>query len=233
MFLSKKSLSRRAVLRGAGSCIALPLLDAMLPAQTKTPTAPVRLLCLEMVHGAAGSTPYGAANHLWSPAATGPNVEYSYALKPLEPLRDFVTIVSNTDARQGEAITPAEGGADHFRSSALFLTAAHAQQGPQVHNGVSIDQLYAQHIGNATRIPSLRLCIENIGLSGSCGFNYNCAYLDTISWASPTEPLSMEVNPRRVFEQLFGHSERGSVLDSTALASLRLQLGNEIGRAHV
>ena len=112
MFLSKKSLSRRAVLRGAGSCIALPLLDAMLPAQTKTPTAPVRLLCLEMVHGAAGSTPYGTANHLWSPAATGPNVGYSYTLKSLEPLRDFVTIVSNTDVRAAEAWEAREVGGD-------------------------------------------------------------------------------------------------------------------------
>jgi Protein of unknown function (DUF1552) len=224
MFLSKKQLSRRTVLRGMGVSLGLPFLDAMAPA-----SPPTRLACIEMVHGAAGSTDEGASKHYWSPKNEGTGFQFSYSLEPLAALREYITIVSGTDARQADAFVPSEGGADHFRSSAVFLTAAHARQttGPDICNGVSIDQLYAQR--QDTRLPSIQLCIENIGLSGSCGFDYSCIYSETISWASPTEPLPMEVNPRIAFEKLFGATARGSVLDG--VAEDRARLKNDLGAA--
>src|SRR5580658_5994161 len=153
MFLPKKHISRRAVLRGMGATVALPFLDAMAPAQTplrKTAAVPrSRLACIEMVHGSAGSTPEGLSKNYWSPKQAGANFDFSYSLEPLAPFRDYVTIVSGTDARTAEARVPTEGGADHFRSSAVFLTAAHAKQtaGPDISNGTSIDQMYAQGFG--------------------------------------------------------------------------------------
>jgi len=229
MFLTKAALSRRKLLYGAGGAIALPFLEAMLPAQTPlrklATSGPTRLVCIEMVHGSAGSTNDGTAKHYWSPAQAGRDFDFSYSLEPLKPLRDYVTIISNTDARTAEAHTASEGGADHFRSSAVFLTAARAKQteGPDVANGISIDQVYAQKQGAATPVPSLQLCIENVGLSGSCGFSYNCVYTDTISWASETRPLPMDVNPRSVFERLFGRAQGPSVVDG--LREQRRQLG--------
>jgi hypothetical protein len=219
-----------------GVTLALPLLDSMVPAQTplrNTAAYPrPRLACIEMVHGAAGSTDEGASRHYWSPAKDGANFDFSYSLEPLAPFRDYITIISGTDARQAEALVPSEGGADHFRSSAVFLTAAHAKQtaGPDISNGTSIDQFYAQRFGADTSLPSIQLCIENIALSGSCGFNYSCVYSDTISWASPTTPLPMTVNPRIVFETLFGdaslasaRSAKTSILDGIAPGAARLR----------
>src|SRR5437879_1701740 len=131
MFLSKKHLSRRTALRGMGVTLGLPLLDSMVPAQTplrRTAASPrSRLACIEMVHGAAGSTDEGAGKYYWSPAKDGSDFDFSYSLEPLAPLREYLTIVSGTDTRQAEAFAPSEGGADHFRSSAVFLTAAHAK----------------------------------------------------------------------------------------------------------
>jgi hypothetical protein len=221
MFLAKKHLSRRTLLRG----LALPFLDAMAPAQTRLEAPRSRLACIEMVHGSAGSTDEGVSKHYWSPKGEGPLFQFSYSLEPLAALREYITIVSGTDARQAEALAPSEGGADHFRSSAVFLTAAHPKQGSDIRNGVSIDQLYAQR--QDTRLPSIQLCIENIGLSGSCGFDYSCIYSETISWASPTEPLPMEVNPRIAFEKLFGAVAGGSVLDG--IAEDRARLKNSLG----
>jgi hypothetical protein len=124
-----------------------------------------------------------------------------------------VTVISQTDLRQAEAVTAAEDGADHFRSAAVYLTAAHPKQteGSDVYNGTSIDQYYAEKFGQDTPLPSIQLCIENVDASGSCGFNYSCVYSDTISWASPTTPLPMTVDPRMAFENLFG--EGGSPAD--------------------
>jgi len=243
MFLTKKHISRRTVLRGMGVTMALPFLDAMTPAQTplrQTAAVPrSRLACIEMVHGSAGSTPEGLSKNYWSPKQAGADFDFSYSLEPLEPFRDYLTIVSGTDARTAEAHAPTEGGADHFRSSAVFLTAAHAKQtaGPDISNGTSIDQMYAQKLGrkfeDATRVPSIQLCIENFGLNGSCGFNYNCIYSETISWASPAEPLPMTVNPRVAFENLFGapagSSAQASVVDKIVPEANRL--GRDLGAA--
>jgi hypothetical protein len=211
MLISGKHLSRRTMLRGLGASVALPLLDSMLPAQTPLRhTAAVprpRLAAIEMVHGAAGSTIDGITKHYWSPEKEGANFEFSYSLQPLEPFRDYLTIVSNTDLNNASALSPSEEGADHTRSSAVFLTAAHPKmtEGSDIQLGPSIDQIYAQKAGQDTPLPSIQLCLENVGsLSGACGYGYSCVYANTISWAGPAAPLPMEIDPRVAFERLFG-----------------------------
>ncbi len=156
MFLTKKHLSRRSVLRGMGVTMALPLLDSMVPAQTplqKTAAvSPTRLACIEMVHGSAGSTGEGTNKHYWSPEKVGRDFEMSQTLEPLAPYRDYLTIVSDTDLHPATAWAAAEEGADHFRSSAVYLTAAHPKmtEGSDYFVGTSIDQLYAQKFGQET-----------------------------------------------------------------------------------
>ena len=210
MFLTRHHLSRRTVLRGMGATIALPFLDAMAPAGAtlaQNRKAPVRLIAMEMVHGSAGSTAFGIKQHMWAPAGTGSEFDLSpTSLKSLEPYRDYLTIVSNTDCRNAEAFLPPEIGADHFRSAAVFLTQARPKQtqGSDVFAGTSLDQIYAQKFGQQTPIPSMQLCIENVDQAGGCSYNYSCVYTDTISWASPTDPMPMTRDPRAVFDQLFG-----------------------------
>lgn len=211
MFLTKRHFSRRTVLRGLGATISLPLLEVMLPAQTplrQTAASPrPRFTAIEMVHGAAGSTVTGEAKHYWSPANEGADFEITPTLSSLEPYHDYLTIVTNTDLHNAMALSPDEEGADHTRSSAVFLTAAHPRktEGADIHLGPSIDQVYAQQFGQDTPLPSIQLAIEDVGsLSGACGYGYSCVYANTISWSSPTAPLPMEINPRMVFERLFG-----------------------------
>jgi hypothetical protein len=224
MFITKKHLSRRTVLRGLGVSVALPLLDSMVPAQTplsKTAAvAPTRLACIEMVHGSAGSTGEGTNKHYWSPEKTGRDFEMSQTLEPLAPYRDYLTIVSDTDLHPATAWAAAEEGADHFRSSAVYLTAAHPKmtEGSDYFVGTSIDQLYAQKFGQDTPLPSIQLCIEMVDASGACDYGYACVYADTISWASPTEPLPMTLDPRMAFENLFG--EGGSAEERLARGQL-------------
>jgi hypothetical protein len=193
-----------------GVAVGLPLLDAMTPAvkaaSASTPKR-LRLVAMEMVHGAAGSTAFGQKKHLWSPEATGSNFDLApTSLAPLEPYRGFLTIVSNTDVRNAEAFAPPEIGGDHFRSAAVFLTQSHPHQtqGSDIRAGTSLDQIYAKAVGDQTPIPSMQLCIENVDQAGGCFYGYSCAYTDSISWASPTEPLPMIRDPRAVFDQLFG-----------------------------
>ena len=210
MFLTQQHLSRRTMLRGLGVTVALPFLDAMIPAGTafaQSRKQPVRLIAMEMVHGSAGSTAFGIKKNMWAPAATGSDFDLSpSSLKPLEAYRDYLTIVSNTDCRNAEAFLPPEIGADHFRSAAVFLTQARPKQtqGSDVYAGTSLDQIYAQQFGEQTPIPSMQLCIENVDQAGGCSYNYSCVYTDTISWASPTDPMPMIRDPRAVFDQLFG-----------------------------
>jgi hypothetical protein len=213
-FIAGKHVPRRTVLRGLGATVALPFLDAMVPAPggwTKTARAAsldrTRLVCIEMVHGSAGSTEWGASQHLWSPAATGQAFDLSpSALSSLEPFRKHLTIVSDTDVRGAEAVTQPEIGGDHFRSSAVFLTQAHPRQteSSDVRAGISLDQIYANTFGQDTPIPSMQFCIENVDQAGGCAYGYSCVYTDLISWASPTEPLPMIRDPRMAFDQLFG-----------------------------
>ena len=244
MFLARRHLDRRTVLRGLGISLSLPLFDAMVPAQTPlafTEAQPrSRFACIEIVHGAAGSTVDGSNKHYWSPAGTGPDFAFTETLAPLSAHRDALTIITGTDLKAATAWTPAEEGADHFRSSAAFLTAAHPKmtEGADILCGPSIDQIYAARYGQDTPVPSLQLCIESLDGSGACDYGYACIYSDTISWASPTSPLPMTLDPRMVFESLFGDgataAERrrrqqlsGSILDwiSSSVSTLRKDLG--------
>jgi len=246
-FLKKKHLSRRTVLKGMGITVALPFLDAMTPAGTAYATAAagsskkIRLVAMEMVHGAAGSTAIGVKKNLWAPAGIGREFDLSgTSLAPLEPFRNDLTIISNIDIRNAEAFTLPEIGGDHFRSSAVFLTQSHPKQteGNDVHAGTSLDQLYAKKFGQDTPIPSMQLSIENVDQAGGCTYGYSCIYTDTISWASPTQPLPMVRDPRVVFDQLFGvgatPEERAqnlrtdkSILDwvTTQISQLRKEIG--------
>jgi hypothetical protein len=242
MINTGRHLPRRTMLKGLGVSLALPFLDAMTPALAARAAAPkVRLIAIEMVHGSAGSTPWGLTQHLWAPKATGRDFDLTpSSLKPLERYRDHLTIISNTDVRNAEAFTLPEIGGDHFRSSAVFLTQEHPKQtqGSDVHVGTSLDQLYAQRFGQDTPIPSMQLCIENVDQSGGCSYGYSCTYTDSISWASPEQPLPMVRDPRVVFDSLFGvgatpgerrqrRIEDKSLLDwlGTAVSQLKRDLG--------
>ncbi len=211
MLITKRHLSRRTVLKGIGVTAALPLLEAMFPAHSAAAQSAargkVRLAAIEMVHGAAGSSAYGAKMNMWSPAATGKAFDLSpSALSPLESVRQHITIVSNTDLRMAEAFTTPEIGGDHFRASAVFLTQAHPKQtmGSDVRAGISLDQLYAARHGQDTPIPSMQLCIEPVDQAGGCEYGYSCVYTDSISWSKADEPMPMIRDPRTVFDQLFG-----------------------------
>ena len=244
-FLDGKPLPRRTFVRGMGATVALPFLDAMVPVGRAARVAPdrTRLVAIEMVHGAAGCNEWGAKQNMWSPATVGRTFDLSpTALTSLEPYRDYLTIISNTDCREAEPATPKEIGGDHFRSSAVYLTQAHPKQteGSDVYVGPSLDQLYAQRFGQETPIPSMQLCIENVDQAGGCAYGYACVYTDSISWASPTEPLPVIRDPRVAFEKLFGvggtlaersarRRTRRSILDwvATEMASLKRALGPE------
>src|SRR6476659_4989519 len=214
--LPGKAMERRTFLRGMGAVVALPYLDAMEPAFRSLAKATgasaaadkTRLVCMELVHGCAGSNTWGASKHLWAPAEIGRSFQLNPegALAPLEPWREYLTIVSNTDVRMAEAFTAPEIGGDHFRSSAVFLTQSHPKQtqGSDIWAGTSFDQLYAHKYGQATPMPSMQFCIENLDQAGGCTYNYSCAYTDSISWASPNEPLPMIRDPRVAFDMLFG-----------------------------
>jgi hypothetical protein len=242
-FLTGKAMPRRQFLQGMSATIALPYLDAMIPTGRRffAPNKAPRLVAIEMVHGAAGCNEWGAKMNLWSPASAGKAYDLSpTALTSLDKYRDYLTIVSNTDVREAEPTSPNEIGGDHFRSSAVYLTQSHPKQteGSDVHVGTSLDQLYARRFGQDTPIPSMQLCIENVDQAGGCAYGYACVYTDSISWASPTEPLPVIRDPRVAFEKLFGvggttaeraerRRTRRSILDfvGSEMASLKTQLG--------
>src|SRR5207237_1006556 len=200
-FITGTHIPRRTMLRGLGATVALPFLDAMVPARGLWSTTAraasldrTRLVCIEMVHGSAGASPWGATQHLWSPAEAGRDFDLMpSALSPLASFRKYLTIVSDTDVQGAEAIAQPEIGGDHFRSSAVFLTQTHPKQteSSDVRAGISLDQIYANRFGQDTPIPSMQLCIENVDQAGGCAYGYSCVYTDMISWASPTEPLPM------------------------------------------
>jgi hypothetical protein len=207
-FVTGKSLPRRTFLKGAGASVALPLLDAMVPAFGAATSDRTRLVCIEEVHGLPGCNKWGATQHLFAPATVGRGYELvpQNPLKSLEAWREKFTIVSNTDVRMAEAFEPPEVGGDHFRSSAVFLTHVHPKQtkGSDLQCGTSMDQLHARRVGHETAIPSLQLAIESTNKGGGCDYNYSCSYTDCISWASPSEPLPMIRSPRAAFDMLFG-----------------------------
>ena len=246
-FITGKHMPRRTFLRGVGATVALPFLDAMVPAGgwTSAHAAPAdrtRLVCIEEVHGLAGCNTWGATKFLYAPQTTGRNFTLvpDNPLSTLDTFRDYMTIVSNTDVRMAEAFALPEIGGDHFRSSAVFLTQSHPKQtqGSDIWVGTSFDQIYAKRYGQATPMPSMQFCIENLDQAGGCTYNYSCAYTDSISWASPNEPLPMIRDPRVAFDLLFGagatpqeraarRESRRSILDWIAgeVASVRNELG--------
>ena len=247
-FITGKQMPRRTFLRGAmGATVALPFLDAMVAAKGRGAQAVAgaertRLLAIEEVHGLPGCNKWGATKFLYAPEQVGRDFTMvnDSALKSLEPYREHLTIVSNTDVRMAEAFTAPEIGGDHFRSSAVFLTQSHPKQtqGSDIWAGTSFDQLYAQKIGKETPMPSMQFCIENLDQAGGCTYNYSCAYTDSISWASPNEPLPMIRDPRVAFDLLFGAGSskedraarrvsRRSILDwiQGEVASVQKELG--------
>jgi hypothetical protein len=226
VFITKKHLSRRTVLRGMGASIALPLLDAMIPARTafaKTAAAPMPRFGFVYF-------PHGAIMDRWSPAATGKEFDIPQILKPLEPYRSHLTIVSGLRNKAGESPSP------HAIIAGTWLGCVPPTPGQAPNAGQSADQIAAQHIGQDTPLPSLELAGEGGG--GACDPTFGCSYSGTISFRTPTQPLPMEPNPRKVFYKLFGQGdtsaerqiisqETGSILDlvQTSANDLQRQLG--------
>ena len=215
-YLTGKHVPRRTFLQGMGAAVALPFLDAMVPAgmgaAAKTAAAegngPTRLVCIEEVHGQAGTTAIGRGKFLFAPETTGRDFKLipDNPFSTVDSYRDYMTMISNTDVRMAEAFAAPEIGGDHFRSSAVFLTQSHPKQtqGADIWAGTSLDQMYAKKYGQSTPMPSMQFCIENLDQAGGCTYNYSCAYTDSISWASPNEPLPMIRDPRVAFDMLFG-----------------------------
>jgi hypothetical protein len=202
MLVSKKQIPRRAVLRGIGATIALPLLDAMVPALTavqSTAAKPVRRFGV-VYH------PNGVIYPNWLPKGVGRDFQLSPVLAPLEPFRDQLIVVTGLSSHQAEAL--GDGGGDHSRASGTYLTGVHVRKSDSVvQNGVSMDQIAANAFKSDTQLSSLQLTTDDNSLVGSCDVGYSCAYSSTLSWLTPTLPLMAENNPRVVFERLFGASE--------------------------
>src|SRR5947207_10919842 len=232
MYISKLSLSRRTFLRGAGAAIALPLLDAMMPALTpyaKAAAAPrTRFGCIYIPNGAI-------VDELF-PKSFGTGWEFTPILKPLEPFKNQLVIVNNlTRSHPGSKV------GDHAVSVGGYLTGVWPKrtEAEDVFANTTIDQVVAKKIGQDAPLPSLEVATEDFtGYVGACSPGFSCAYLNTISWSSPTTPLPMEINPRTVFERLFGQAgsaasravrsrQQKSILDSISAeaADLRKTLG--------
>lgn len=196
--IARRRLSRRTVLRGLGAGIALPLLDAMTPALAAPASskAPVRLAFVYV--------PNGIIKEEWTPASTGKDWETTRLLKPLEAFRDDLFVLSGLTDNNGNAL--GDGAGDHARAGASYLTGVHPKKtaGADIQGGISADQVAARLIGDSTRIPSLELGCEDARTVGNCDSGYSCAYTNSISWRSPTTPMPPELNPRLVFERLFG-----------------------------
>jgi hypothetical protein len=226
MLILKKSLSRRTFLQGMGVSLSLPFLDAMAPALTafsKTST-PTRFGFVYI--------PHGVILDQWTPAAEGAGFEFTPILKPLEPFRDQITVVSNLAG-------PPDGGGGHAGSSAMWLNGITPKktEAEDVRAGTTVDQLIAKQIGQDTTFPSLELGTEDLTtLIGACDSGFSCTYINTLCWSTPTTPLPMEINPRVVFERMFGDPgtreqrlarirEDKSILDSIRQEESRLRRG--------
>ena len=233
MILTRKHLPRRAFLRGIGAAVALPWLDAMKPAFA----APARA-------GSSGSTirlnytyiPQGAIMEHWTPTAAGVNFEFPSILKPLEPFREDLLVLSGLMDHNGNDL--GDGGGDHARAAASYLTGVHPKKtaGADIHAGISVDQVAAQALSSETRYASLELGLEDMRTVGNCDSGYSCAYTNSISWRGPSSPMPPQNNPRVVFERLFGADDlspdpalrarrllyRKSILDSVTDDTRRL-----------
>lgn len=191
-FITRRHLSRRTVLRGAGVALALPLLDAMTPALSAAPAVRPRFGAIYFPHGATMSR--------WTPQGEGRGFPMSEILQPLEPFRARLNVVSNLTHAQ--AYGPGGATGNHNRSSATFLSGAKAASGAQPRLGITMDQVAVRTLGQDTPLPSLELMIEDSSMS--CGEGLSCAYRNTLSWQGELSPLPMQNNPRVLFEQLFG-----------------------------
>ena len=237
MFITKKHIPRRTFLRGAGTMLALPLLDAMVPART--------LLAQTAANPRTRFTgifvPHGMAPGYWVPAKAGAGFEFPMILSPLEPFRDRTVVLSGLWSKSAEP-PPGVTGADHWVAAAyLCADKPRKTAGADIYDGTTIDQLIAEKIGQETLLPSIQLGVEDPGANSSnCGEGYSCAYTNSISWSTPTKPLPMEINPQVVFERLFGDGgtaeERAarrqqdrSILDSITktLARFKVRIGAE------
>jgi len=202
-FVTKKYLSRRTALRGLGVSVLLPLLDSMVPAQT--PTA--RTAAKPRLRMGLCFMPHGGVMANWTPVKRGANFKLSRTLTPLAPYQDQVVVISNLAHQMAAPAGPGDNGGDHTRSPTVYLSGVHPKRtdGADIQAGVTIDQIAAMKIGQETPLPSLELATEDFsGLVGSCDVGFSCAYMNTISWRTPTTPLPMEINPRVVFDRLFG-----------------------------
>ena len=198
MFLTRKALSRRTMLRGVGAAVSLPLLDAMLPAFVPLAKADAKP---KMRFGAV-YIPNGAIMQEFTPKTAGAGFEFTPILKPLEPFRDSLIVVTNLTRSH-----PGSQFGDHAVSAAGFLTGVWPKrtEAEDVLANTTIDQVVARQIGQDTPLPSLEVATEDFtGYVGGCSPGFSCAYLNTISWSTPSTPLPMEINPRAVFERLFG-----------------------------
>jgi len=201
-FITKKHLSRRTFIRGMGVGLSLPLLESMVPAQTplaRTAANPqIRLgLCF---------MPHGAVMAKWTPEEEGA-LKLSPILMPLEPYKNRVVVISNLAHKMAGPQGPGDNGGDHTRCPAVYLNGVHPKRtdGADIQAGATIDQMAAQKIGQHTLLPSLELAIEDYsGLVGSCDVGFSCTYMNTMSWRTPTTPMPMEINPRVVFDRMFG-----------------------------
>ena len=200
MIITRKHLPRRTFLRGLGTAIALPMLDAMSPALA----APARTAGKAPTRLAFTYIPQGAIMEHWTPTGTGAGFEFTRILKSLEPFRDQTLVLSGLADHNGNAL--GDGGGDHARAGASFLTGVHPKKtsGSDIQAGISADQIAARAIGSKTRFPSIELGLEDMRTVGNCDSGYSCAYTNSISWRGPSSPMPPENNPRQVFERLFG-----------------------------
>src|SRR4030095_10309903 len=200
MFITKKSLPRRTFLKGVGVSLALPLLDSMIPARTLlAQTAAKPLARLGFVY-----VPHGAIMAQWTPATEGAGFEFTPILKPLEAHRNYVNVVSGLGHRA------ADSPAGHSLSPATWLSGVRPKptQGVDAYAGITADQIAAQAIGQDSPLPSMEIATEDHSvLIGACDRDYGCVYMNTLSWRTPTTPMPMEINPRKVFERMFGQGD--------------------------
>jgi len=203
MIITKKSLPRRTFLRSLSTTLALPLLDAMVPALAAGKDAaanpPVRLGFVYV--------PNGIIMDRWTPTGEGAGFGFAPTMQPLEPFRDHMVVLSGLAQANGNAL--GDGPGDHARAGATWLTGVHPKktEGADIHAGVSADQIAARELGKTTQLGSLEIGLESPTLAGDCDSGYSCAYTNTISWRSPTTPNPMEISPRAVFERLFGDGD--------------------------
>src|SRR5579862_1492281 len=211
MIIARKSIPRRAFLRGTGAVLALPVLDAMTPALSAEPARPIRMAFIEV--------PNGIMMDKWTPATEGANFALTPILEPLASFRDHMLVLSGLDQNQSKALATEVGG-DHPRACTAWLTGTHAKMtsGADLHAGISVDQIAAKEFGKYTQLASLEVGLETPEVVGACESAYGCAYYNTISWRNDTTPLPIENRPRAIFERLFGDS---GTTDPKVRAALR------------